>query len=207
MRTFESTKPGTAEDRKAYYKNYNLPILNYIYNGSEKKEIFCCISKTPGFKDIWCPVRKEPMQVFRLDFDHIRQVWDPKYKNGTSIDKTETPSNIFRAYPLDNPRYKFKLIEMMCCWPLSTEEHSYKTNSGKYGHIVLSDYPKKWWPWHLKNAKNFDKVCKKYHLNFLVGHYDFFIDWLCDIEKPSMPDTLPTLLRKVPQDAEPTNTV
>lgn len=195
MRLFQSTKPGVAsEDRKAHFKNYNLPILNYIYNGDEKKEIYCCISKTPGFKDVWCPVRKKERQVFRIDFDHIRQKHDTYRKaSGVSIDKTEAPSSIFRAYPLDNPVYKQKLIEMMCCWPLCTEEHSYKSNSSQWGNIVLNNYPKKLWPWHLKNKKNFDKVCDKFKLDL---DYHAFIEALNDINAPCIPSEYGRLLRQ-----------
>lgn len=196
MRYFTSTNSNLpSENRKAIIKNHNLPILNWIYHGNENTEIHCCLTKTPGFTDVYCPVRKRTVQVFRIDFDHIRQKYDSYRKaTGKSIDKTYTPSGIFRDYKLDSPAYKDKLVEMMTCWPLCTEYHSYKSSSSQHGNIILNDYPKKLWPWHLKNKTNFNKVCKRFELDL---DYDWFIEQLNNVDAECIPDSYRRSLRRV----------
>jgi len=200
MHQFQSTNSNLyGENRKAEIKNHNLPILNYLYHGDETTEIHCVMTKTSGFADVWCPVRKRQVQEFRLDFDHIRQKHDVYRKAvGISVDKTEAPSSIFRGYKLDEPRYKDKLIEMMCCWPICTEYHGYKSTSSQYGDVVLKDYPKEAWPWHLKSKKNFNAVCKRFGLEL---DYKWFIDSLNNVDSPCIPTEYRRLLRRRNFDA------
>ena len=184
---FESTKPGSCnEDRYARIKNYNLPILNYMYMGDCDTMIKCLESGIDAFTDRYCYVKKQYVKTFTIEFDHIRQKYNKKSTNAHSIDKHKklAPSQIFRGFELDIIKNRFKLIEMMCIWPLSTQMHSYKTNSSQYGDIVLSDISTSKWPWHLKSRSNFNQFCNKFDLQL---QYDTFIDQLCDINVPNIP--------------------
>ena len=188
MRTFTPTKDTSSERRKAVIKNYNLPLLQYMYHGNSETELHCLISGTLGFINVWSPVSKRKEQRFRIDFDHIRQKQIQGF-TGTSIDKSGmSPSAIFRGFELDKRRtikgipIQPYLIEMMTCMPVCTEYHSYKTQDSKYGDIVLTDIPKKHWPWVLKNKTNYNKFCKKYGPIHLT--YEEFIGILSDINKP-----------------------
>jgi len=188
MRKFTPTKDTSSERRKAVMKNHNLPLLQYMYHGNSETELHCLISGTAGFIDVWSPVSKRKEQRFRIDFDHIRQKQVHGF-TGTSIDKVGmSPSAIFREFRLDESHtrtgkaVKPYLIEMMACMPVCTEYHSYKTQDSTYGDIVLTDIPKKQWPWVLKNKTNYNKFCKKFDLPELS--YEEFIDVLSDINQP-----------------------
>ena len=187
MRSFTPTKNTPNEIRKATIKTHNLPLLQYMYHGNSKTELHCLISGTSGFIDVYSPVSKRYEQRFRIDFDHIRQKQVPGFV-GTSIDKTDAPSDVFRRFRLDESEtsrgtnIKPYLIEMMTCMPICTEYHSYKTQDSTYGDIVLTDIPKKQWPWVLKNKTNYNKFCKKYELSEFS--YEEFIAILSDINQP-----------------------
>ena len=188
MRTFKPTKQTSSEKRKAVMKNHNLPLLQYMYHGDPETELHCLISGTPGFVDVYSPVSKRKEQRFRIDFDHIRQKQVEGF-TGTSIDKVGgSPSAIIREYRLDESHtstgkpIKPFLIEMMACMPVCTEYHSYKTQDSTYGDIVLTDIPKKHWPWVLKYKKNYNAFCKRFDLPELT--YEEFIGILSDIKKP-----------------------
>ena len=184
---FKSTKPGSSsEDRYARNKNYNLSILNYMYMGDCDTVIRCLESGAEAFTNRYCYVKKQYVNTFTIEFDHIRQKYDKKSTNGHSIDKHEklAPSQIFRGFKLDDSENKFKLIEMMCVWPLSKQMHGFKTISSQYGDIVLSDIDSNKWPWHLKSRSNFNRFCNMFDLQL---QYDTFIDRLCDINIPNIP--------------------
>jgi hypothetical protein len=181
---FASTKPGAAgEDRKARIKNHNLPILQHLYMGSRDQPLTCSVTGTPAFVSWPCVVRKQPMQRFRLDFNHIRQQQTGLRYAGTSLDKGRYgPSDIFRTLALDREVYKRDLIEFMTIMPVSTEYHSYISQSSAYGDVTLKNFKRKIWPWALRTKSNFGKFTEAYGLDFL--DYEQFIDHLSDITHP-----------------------
>ncbi len=189
MKKFTPATNAPAEIKRAHIKNHNLSILNYIYFGDEDFELICSLSKTEAFVEVWSPTRQSLVLRFRLDFDHIRQ------QDKSSIDSLlkSGPSEIFRGFKLDDPSYKHKLLEMLCCWPISTEYHSYKSDDAKHGNIVLTDYEEKLWPWHLKSKNNFDEVCKRFKLDL---DYEKFINALSDVSFPCIPENYAALSKK-----------
>lgn len=186
MRIFTSTKNTYNENKKAEVKNYNLPTLRFMYMGSMNKELKCSISGEDGFVDVWSFVRKKHIQHFNLEYNHIRQKARDTRGAGTSVDKIGSPSHIVRTYKLDEPKNRRYLIEMMCCMPLTTAQHTFVSRDSAYQDIVLSTFPKKYWPWHLRNKNNFNKFCNRYELDL---DYYKFIGMLDDIHAPSIPDT------------------
>ena len=183
---FESTKPGAhGEDRKARIKNHNLPILQHMYMGDPAEPLRCAMTGTPAFVAWPCVVRGSHMQRFRIDFNHIRQRALANKQSGISVDKGRyDPSHLFRTYELDSHWYKSTLIEFMTIMPVSTEYHSYISQSSSYGDIVLNNFDRKTWPWHLRSKKNFNSFAKQYGLEHL--DYALFIDHLNDIDQPSV---------------------
>ena len=180
---FITTKDTYGENRKAEVKNHNLPILQEMYFGSKEKILECVFSRQPAFKKFPCLVQNKSLNRFTIEFNHIRQYQSGNRASGISLDKGQyAPSDIFRTNRLDSPKYVKELIEFMTMIPVTKEVHSYISQSSAYGHITLKNYPKKNWPWHLKNKQNFDKFCKKYNLEFL--DYDKFINHLCSINSP-----------------------
>lgn len=177
---FTSTKDSYQENRKAELKNYNLPILQYMYMGSPMTPLQCSITQTAAFVAWPCIVQNKTLNYFRLDFNHIRQRATETRCAGTSVDKDRYgPSDIFRARRLDNPKYVKDLVEFMCMMPISTEYHAYVSQSSAYGDITLSNFEHKYWPWHLKSEANFAEFTQKYSLDFIP--YNKFIEHLSTI--------------------------
>jgi hypothetical protein len=179
---FISTKPtSSGENRKAYYKNYNLPILQHMYMGDSKQPLHCVINQTPAFTEFPCVVQKKPLMRFRIEFNHIRQRAAEGRQAGSSIDKNCSygPSELFRSRALDDPKYRGDLIEFMTMMPVDADAHKWITQSSAYGDITLTDFPHRHWPWHLKTAENFSEICTSYGLEFL--NYDQFIDHLSGV--------------------------
>lgn len=179
---FTPTKNTKNERSKARIKNYNLPILQYMYNGDELDPLKCLISGSSGWVDYPCIVSKLPKTRFNIDFNHIRQEQTLNRSPGKSKDKKQkAPSSIFRGWKLDShPRY---LLEFMTIIPISREFHSYISQDSQVGSVVLTNYHKDIWPWFLKTASNFNKVCSRYSLDI---KYKWFIDHLSDISYPSI---------------------
>jgi hypothetical protein len=71
----------------------------------------------------------------------------------------------------------------MTTMTVCTEVHSYISQDSAKGHITLTSMKKSWWPWGLKNKKNFDKFCEKFNIDI---DYDAFIDRLSDIGWPDI---------------------
>jgi hypothetical protein len=206
---FESTKPGAAgEDRKARVKNHNLPILQHMYMGDPKEPLRCLITGTPAFVSWPCLVRGQHMQRFRIDFNHIRQRAQAGKQSGISVDKGRyDPSHLFRSYELDNKWHKPQLIEFMTMMPVCTEYHSYISQSSSYGDIVLSNYDRQQWPWHLRTKKNFNSFVKQYDLAHL--DYKTIIDHLNDIDQPkisSRDELHPNKYKNIFDDPMPSHT-
>lgn len=183
---FTSTKPGSyGEDRKAQKKNHNLPILQFMYMGDETLPLTCLVTGTPAFVEWPCLVQGKSLQRFRLDFNHIRQQQSGNRVAGTSLDKSRYgPSDIFRTVALDDPLKVRDLVEFMTMIPVSTEYHSYISQSSSYGDITLKNYSKHYWPWHLKTRRNFKKFAKTFGLEWI--DYANFIDHLSSTEHPAI---------------------
>jgi len=182
---FTSTKPdSSSENRKAHYKNYNLPILQHIYMGDSRRQLACAVNKTPAFSEFPCIVQKKPLTRFRIEFNHIRQRAAEGRQAGSSIDKNSNygPSDLFRSRALDDPKYRRDLIEFMTMMPVDADAHKWITQSSAYGDITLVDFAPAYWPWHLQSKANFDDVCTTYGLEFL--DYDQFIDHLSNPHHP-----------------------
>ena len=170
------------EIRKAEIKNYNLPILQYWFNGNPETELKCLVSNTFGFLDFPNIVTGDARQRFTIDFNHIRQKSSVSCRSGISVDKLKyDPSHLFRTYYLDQERYKISLIEIMTTIPINTLYHKFISNDSAKSDITLLNFKQEWWPWGLKNKENFDLFCKKYHLNL---DYNKFISLLSDINIP-----------------------
>lgn len=169
------------ECRKARVKNYNLPLLQYLYHGDELQPLSCLLSGLPGWIDFPCLVNSKPKQRFNIDFNHIRQRKNPNRVAGNSVDKgAKAPSSIFREIYLSKSPYD--LAEFLCIMPISQEYHSYITQDSAIGDITLLNFPASSWPWFLKTQSNFDNI-KQYGLSI---NYTSFIDHLSDISHDSI---------------------
>ena len=181
---FTPTKDTSGETSKAIYKNLNLPVLQYWYNGSPTAALKCLVSGKPAFSIFPDFVTKKPKQRFDCDFNHIRQYQDGDCQSGTSVDKNNIdPSGIFRSKDLSKKINKDYLVEFMTIMPVSREVHSYINQDSAKGHLTLTSFKKSHWPWGLKSKKNFDKFCEKYDLDI---DYDTFIDRLSNINWPNI---------------------
>lgn len=157
-------------------KNYNLSILQEMYNGDPLEPLKCLLSGQPGWTSIPCFVTGKQKIRFNIDINHIRQKCS---KRGESIDKSNLqPSAIFNSKKLDDPENLEYLAELMTTMPVSQEIHSYISQDSSVGNLTLKNFPKKSWPWILRSKKNFDYFCKKYNVPF---EYDWFIKHLSDI--------------------------
>lgn len=188
---FVSTRPGSAgEDRKAHYKNHNLPILQHIYMGNRAQDLECVINKTPGFRPFPCIVQKKHLLRFRIEFNHIRQRAAEGRQAGASIDKNPQygPSDLWRSRALDDRKYQKDLVEFMTMMPVDADAHKWITQSSAYGDITLTDFHTEHWPWHLKSRANFEEICGAYNLDFL--DYDQFIEHLSSVNYPPVSERL-----------------
>ena len=161
---FVPTKDSPGEIRKAYRKNRNLPILQYMWMGHPLQPLACSLLGTPAFTEFPCLVRGSSLTRFRIEFNHIRQKARPGRQCGDSVDKDPGygPSDLFRTHELDRAKYTLDLVEFMCIMPVSSEGHRYINQSSAYGDITLAHYDKKYWPWILQEDENFEE----------------FIDWV-----------------------------
>jgi hypothetical protein len=189
---FESTKPGTAEDRKAEIKNHNLPIIQYMYMGSKDTPLCCVVSKTPAFtvtKDYGNPGQTKTR--FRIEFNHIRQKTTMSKSGGISLDKdTRAPSGIFRETRFDSEwveHAKF-LVEFMAIMPICTEVHKHVTQDSQKKDITLENFDNNERTWVLQSAKNFKQFCDDFELGDL--NYTQFIDHLSNIGHAPLHDRL-----------------
>lgn len=189
IRYFTPTKDSVGEWSKARYKNYNLPILQHMYNGNEFEPLKCMISNKSGFVDFSCMLTKEHKQRFDIDFNHIRQEAQSGRQAGRSKDKLKSaPSSIFRQKYLNVAIDK--LFEFVTIIPLSTEIHSYVTQDSAKGHITLQNYETKHWPWILQSQHNYNSFFATYNININHVTYDWMIDHLSNIDYPSIYDRI-----------------
>lgn len=181
---FTPTANKKGEIRKANIKNLNLPVLQLWFNGSESEPLKCLITNKPAFSNFPDIVTGRKKQRFDCDFNHIRQFQDGRCHSGISLDKGSVgPSDIIRTYDLSLDKNKDYLVEIMTTMTISSEFHSYFSQDSAKGHITLTNLKKKWWPWGLKNEKNFNFFCKKFNLNL---DYNSFISRLSDITWPDI---------------------
>lgn len=171
------------ECSKARFKNLNLPILQYMYNGDPYEPLKCLLSDAPGWVDFPCLVNSKDKQRFNIDFNHIRQEQTGSRVAGKSKDKLKyDPSHLFRTYDmhLSGP----VLLEFMCIMPISQEYHRYITQDSALGHITLTSFDQKYWPWFLKNEANYTEFTTRLDLTGLS--YDWFVNHLSDINNKSI---------------------
>jgi len=181
---FVPTKENQGESRKANLKNHNLPILQEWYNGKPYQPLKCLITKEIGFYEFPDITTNLPKQRFTCDFNHIRQIQDGGCRSGVSVDKRiNDPSAIIRSVRLDDSSKKLDLIELMTTMTLNKQIHGFVSQDSAKSHITLDNFQQEWWPWGLKNSKNFYKFAKKYGVADI--DYDKFIDMLKTIDKPS----------------------
>ena len=182
---FTPTKNNPSESRKANLKNHNLPILQEWYNGKPYQPIRCLITKKSGFYQFPDIITSTPKQRFTCDFNHIRQIQDGNCRSGVSVDKGRyDPSEIIRGTRLDDEDKKHYLLEMMTTMTLSQEIHSYVSQDSAKSHVTLKNFDQAWWPWGLKNSKNFYKFTNKYNITNV--NYEKFIEVLSNIDSQSM---------------------
>lgn len=181
---FTPTKESPSEIRKAVLKNINLPILQLWFNGDAKKPLKCLVSGKPAFSNFKDLITKKDKLRFDCDFNHIRQYQDGNCYSGVSKDKGDKgPADIFRGYDLSKSVNKEFLVEFMTTMTVCSEVHSYFSQDSAKGHITLVNVQKSWWPWGLKNKKNFDKFCEQFGLDI---DYNVFIERLSDINWPDI---------------------
>lgn len=187
---FQPTCDRAGEIRKAYYKNLNLPILQHIYMGDPNTALTCLLTGEPGWASVRDLATGEIKRRFRLDFNHIRQrngflLGLTRVKSpGASVDKVRDPSMTVRARDLSLFRNRLDLMEMICCIPLTLEQHKYVTQDSSLNHISLANFPASSWPWVLQSRDNFEQVQTKYWGSVLVD-YDQLITMLMDpMEQP-----------------------
>ena len=193
----------SSEIRKAKYKNYNLPILQMMYNGKETTPLRCLVSKRVGWRDMPCFLTGLPKVRFDIDFNHIRQEHHASARAGDSKDKGKYgPSDLFRAAQLDGNA--LNLYEFACMMPLSQEVHSYVTQDSAKGNITLKNFSKSWWPWVLKKKSNYDNFFNKYECK--VPEYDWTIDHLSSIDHPPMRDRVTYETNTVTKQVSPWST-
>lgn len=182
---FQPTCDKAGEIKKAYYKNLNLSVLQHIYMGDPTRQLTCLLTGEPGWVAVPDLVTGEPKMRFRLDFNHIRQrnkflLGLTRVKSpGTSVDKVRDPSSIIRACDLSLTANRMRLMEMICCIPLTLERHKYVTQDSSLNHISLAYYPAHSWPWVLQSRENFEAVQQQYWGSTLVD-YDQLITMLMD---------------------------
>lgn len=192
---FTPTARLSGEIRKARIKNANLPFLQYMYHGNAETPLHCLITKQHGWvhrNDYGTGVQKSR---FRLDFNHIRQKCNNQRTAGTSVDKYESPSSLFRGSYFDpayqNGDYAYQtrqkqrerdVFEFMCIMPICSEEHSFISQDSAKSDIVLTNFPKKTWAWCLQNTENFEKTKQFFGIHYYKEiDYKFIIDHLSDI--------------------------
>lgn len=180
-RYFTPTDLSKSKERgKARYKNSNLPVLQYMYNGDETKPLVCLISGAAGWVDFDCLHTNKPKQRFNIDFNHIRQYQDGGRRSGYSKDKGDrSPSEIFRDTDLRYSNYA--LTEFMTIMPISQEYHSYVSQDSARDHLTLANFNTKWWPWFLQSKANYDTFTSKFFYGMVCQDYDWFVDHLSDI--------------------------
>jgi hypothetical protein len=162
-----------------------LPILQEWYNGKPYQPLKCLITKKLGFYQFPDIITGTDKQRFNCDFNHIRQLQDGNCRSGVSVDKRKyDPSEIIRMFRLDDPDKKIELLEMMTTMTLNQEIHSYVSQDSAKSHVTLNNFQPEWWPWGLKNSKNFYKFAKKYGVADI--DYDKFINMLRNINEPAV---------------------
>jgi hypothetical protein len=178
---FTATKNTSSEQRKAWYKNYNLPILQQLWSGPRAPELTCLITGLPAFTEARCRVTKQTKLYFDIDFNHIRQQHDPIRRTGESKDKSTTPSDLFRTYALDkNP---LMLIEFVTMMPVTVQAHKRISTDSRWGDITLKNYRRSEWPWCVRSQRNWQSTQQRFPCLKMVP-YQWIVDHLSTIDHP-----------------------
>lgn len=168
------------EMSKAYYKNVNLPLLQYLYHGDETKTISCTISGDPGFVETIDYANGGKKTRFNIDFNHVRQRMTGGKQGGTSVDKSETPSSVIRRLDLRN--HVTKGLEFLTIMPVNSLVHSYITQDSAKSNITLANFPKETWIWALQNAENYARALKALKIETTKFNYEWFLDHMHKID-------------------------
>jgi len=159
------------EVKKAQIKNWNLPILNFIYNGDPNEPIKCMVLGELGFVKRKRRNIDQEHWAFVLEFNHICQ----KFIYGTtgkSIHKDNgEPSDLIRRYYLTD-KWEY-LDELLKCIPLSRREHDFITNDSQYGDIDLSCFEIEEWPWVIRCRENYEFFLAVFDIDNLVLFPDY----------------------------------
>ena len=176
---------------KAWYKNRNLPILQFMYHGNELEPLKCVITGNPGFVDFPCLVSENDKQRFDIDFNHIRQEENKEKVGvaGKSKDKFKVdPSSIFRAKRLDSS--PIDLLEFVTIMPVCKQFHSYITQDSAIGDITLQNYKKEHWTWVLQSKENYNDFFNRYRIDVSQLPYEWMIDHLSSIDHDPIRDRI-----------------
>jgi hypothetical protein len=180
---FEATKDTPGEQRKAWYKNHNLPTLIQLWSGPRAQELQCAITGEPAFSPARCRVTGREKLHFDIDFNHIRQEHDPRRRTGVSKDKTSTPSDLFRTYSLENN--PLMLIEFVTMMPVSPTMHKHISTDSRWGDITLKNYSRSEWPWCLRTQRNWRSTQQRFPCLCNIS-YAWIRDHLEQIDHPQI---------------------
>ncbi len=195
---FEATKMTAGEQRKAWYKNHNLPTLIRLWTGPRAQELRCAITGDPAFTRARCRVTGRDKWHFDIDFNHIRQEHNPVKRTGVSKDKTHTPSDLFRTYSLENnPKMLLEFVTMM---PVNPTTHKHISTDSKWGNITLKSYRRSEWPWCLRTLRNWSSTQRRFPCLAQIP-YQWIRDHLEQIDHPPITARVRVTEGKlVPQD-------
>ena len=144
-----------SEISKARYKNFNLPLLQFMYHGDHLTPLHCVICNQAGWVDSLDLKTGQKRKRFAIDFNHIRQWQSGHCQAGISTDSTRMPSGIFRE---KNLWKDFEhLLEFMTIMPVCIMCHKWISQDSAKCHITLKNFPHQFWPWFLQNEDNFDR--------------------------------------------------
>jgi hypothetical protein len=168
------------EMSKAYFKNRNLPLLQYLYHGDETKVISCTISGEPGFAETINYAGGGKKTRFNIDFNHVRQRMTGGNQGGASVDKSEAPSSVIRRLDLRN--HSIKGLEFLTIMPVNSLVHSHITQDSAKSNITLANFPKETWIWALQNAENYARALEALRIETNTLDYEWFLDHMHNID-------------------------
>ena len=178
---FTATKQTSQEQRKALFKNHNLPILAQLWSGPRAQELTCQITGSSAFSSARCRVTGREKLHFDIDFNHRRQEHNPVKRTGVSKDKTWAPSDLFRSFALDqNP---VLLIEFVTMMPVNPLAHKHISTDSRWGDLTLQNYKKSEWTWCLRSQRNWQSTQRRFPCLANIT-YQWIIDHLSCIEHP-----------------------
>jgi len=178
---FTATKMTSGEERKAWYKNHNLPTLTRLWTGPRSQELRCAITGKPAFTEARCRVTGRDKLHFDIDFNHIRQEHNAYKRTGVSKDKTTAPSDLFRSHSLENN--PLMLIEFVTMMPVNPTTHKHISTDARWGDITLKNYGRSEWPWCLRRLRNWSSTQRRFPCLREIS-YEWIRDHLEQIDHP-----------------------